>query len=400
MNARYEKIFSFVTLTGIVFFGMGLLLFPLDTSKSCVSGINLCINAVFPSLFPFFVVSSMLISSPLPDKISSLLSPISRRLFGISGKGFSAFLIGIVGGYPVGVRTAVGLYESGRISKSECQRLLLFCNNAGPAFTLGVVGVGLLGDRRLGVILYSAHVLSAILIGILLHKLSPGQFEMPTSMPLHKYKDSREQFESRAFIPSFISAVTGAMSAMLNVCAFVIFFGIFVTVLHKSGIIDTISALVTWIFGDFLAKKGLLNGIIAGFFELTGGISALTGADMLSSVITSGFLLGWAGLSVHFQAMTFISRAKLRCIGYFPAKLCQGILSSALLWLYFRIFPMSSAVFYTDYPYYLLSPDLYTGFLRGNLILSGFLIIFALIFYFSIVFFNKIGYNRNDKEMQ
>ena len=367
---KYEKLLSFITLTGIVFFGMGLLLFPLDTSKSCVGGINLCINAVFPSLFPFFVTSSMLISTGAISRLADILSPVGKALFGISGKGFSAFLIGILGGYPVGVRTAVQLFEEGHISRKECQRLLLFCNNSGPAFILGVVGVGLLGESRLGVILYTAHILSAILIGFLLHKLSPEQFDLPTPQTVHKDKVSRAQF---GFVTSFITSVTSAMGAMANVCGFVIFFGVFVTVLHKSGIINTVSALITAIFGEYLAEKGLLNGIITGFFELTGGISALSGADLYSSMLTSGFLLGWAGLSVHFQAMSFASRAGLKSRGYFVAKLFQGGLSSALLWLYFRLFPMSQGAFSYDYPYYYgLDPEMYAGFLRGNLILTGF----------------------------
>ena len=109
MNLKFEKIMPFVTLTGLVFFGMGLLLFPADTSKSCVNGINLCINGVFPSLFPFFVVSSMLISSGAITRVAQLFAPLGKALFGISGEGFSAFLMGISGGYPVGGRSAVQL---------------------------------------------------------------------------------------------------------------------------------------------------------------------------------------------------------------------------------------------------------------------------------------------------
>ena len=394
MNLKFEKIMPFVTLTGLVFFGMGLLLFPADTSKSCVNGINLCINGVFPSLFPFFVVSSMLISSGAITRVAQLFAPLGKALFGISGEGFSAFLMGISGGYPVGVRSAVQLYEEGKIGKAECQRLLLFCNNSGPAFILGIVGVGLLGNVRLGVVLYGAHILSAVLVGILVNKLSREQFEMTTLPGVHKDKVSREQF---GFVTAFISSVTGAMNAMLNVCGFVIFFGVFVTVLHKSGIITNISALITAVLGDYLAEKGLLDGIIAGVFELTGGISALSGANTQDSVITSGFLLGWAGLSVHFQALAFISRAKLASKGYFLAKLTQGGLSSALLWLYFRFFPVSQGVFGCDYPYYYgLDPEMYAGFLRGNLILTGFFMVLCLILYSSIVFYHKIRYNRNN----
>ncbi len=58
-------------------------------------------------------------------------------LFRAGGACSSALALGFVGGYPVGARTAIALYENGQCSKTEAERLLAFCNNSGPAFILG-----------------------------------------------------------------------------------------------------------------------------------------------------------------------------------------------------------------------------------------------------------------------
>ena len=103
-------------------------------------GLTLCARSVIPALFPYFVVSGLFISLGFADGVGRRLEPLTRRLFGVGGAGASAFFLGLLGGYPVGGRTVGQLYRAGRLSKNEAERLLAFCNNAGPSFILGVVG--------------------------------------------------------------------------------------------------------------------------------------------------------------------------------------------------------------------------------------------------------------------
>ena len=116
-------------------------------------GLTLCARSVIPALFPYFVVSGLFISLGFADGVGRRLEPLTRRLFGVGGAGASAFFLGLLGGYPVGGRTVGQLYRAGRLSKDEAERLLAFCNNAGPSVILGVVGVGCFGSLRTGVYL-------------------------------------------------------------------------------------------------------------------------------------------------------------------------------------------------------------------------------------------------------
>ncbi len=117
-------------------------------------GLTLCARSVIPALFPYFVVSGLFISLGFADGVGRRLEPLIRRLFGVGGAGASAFFLGLLGGYPVGGRTVGQLYRAGRLSKDEAERLLAFCNNAGPSFILGVVGAGCFGSLRTGIYLY------------------------------------------------------------------------------------------------------------------------------------------------------------------------------------------------------------------------------------------------------
>ena len=121
---------------------LSLMLYPQDSMSAAREGLKLCYNVIIPSLFPFFVLSALVVDLGVAGYIGRALEGLMRPLFNVPGACASAFVLGFVGGYPVGARTALSLYQKGMCTKTEAERLLSFCNNSGPAFILGVVGAG------------------------------------------------------------------------------------------------------------------------------------------------------------------------------------------------------------------------------------------------------------------
>ena len=195
---------------------LALLLFPQDAAQSARAALALCAQTVIPSLFPFFVLSSLLIACGASALLSALLAPLMRPLFGLSGAGAAALALGLCGGYPVGARTAAELVESGALSREEGERLLIFCNNAGPGFLLGICGGAVFTSPRAGAALYLIHAASALFTGILLTRRLP-----PLSAPFSAGAAPRRSVSLSAALPA---AVQGALAGILNVCAFVVFF--------------------------------------------------------------------------------------------------------------------------------------------------------------------------------
>ena len=147
---------------------VGLLVQAQTAADAVREGIDLCLRAVIPSLFPFFAVSSLLVSLGAADGAGRVLARPFRRLFRCGGAGCAALLLGLIGGYPVGARTAAALVRQGALTPQEGGRLLTFCNNAGPAFAVGVAGVTVFSSGRIGVYLYLIHVTAALAAGLLL----------------------------------------------------------------------------------------------------------------------------------------------------------------------------------------------------------------------------------------
>ena len=83
----------------------------LDTKTALIGakdGIELCITTVIPSLFPFFVLSGVITSSISEKKIPAL--SIFCRWMKIPDHALPLMLVGLLGGYPIGAKTAAPAY--------------------------------------------------------------------------------------------------------------------------------------------------------------------------------------------------------------------------------------------------------------------------------------------------
>ena len=265
-----------------------------QSAQAVRQALQLCAGSVIPSLFPFLVLSSLLMdcSTPTGGPLTALLG----RCMGCSSVGARVFLLSLLGGYPVGPRLMGQLLRSGSLTHREAEHLLLFCNNAGPAFVLGFVGLGLLGSLRAGVWLYLLHIASALLTALLFRPRRP----FPDAAPRQAFPPS--------FSQALVAAITAAGTAMLQVCAFITFFYTALQLLaHLTGI-------------D--------HPLLLGFVELTCGLTQLPGSH--AGFVMAAGLLGWGGLSVHAQTAAALSGTGVSLQSHLKGKLLQGIFSAIL----------------------------------------------------------------------
>ncbi len=175
-KAQYRDILLGV---GLLWATLALVLWPEQAMEAMRDGIKLCGNVILPSLFPFFVLSSLVVELGMSRYLGRLLEPVMAPLFYVNGNCAAALALGFVGGYPVGARTAIQIYENGQCSRTEAERMLAFCNNSGPAFILGVVGAGVFGNGMAGLLLYLTHLLASLCVGVLFRFYKPGDHPDP-----------------------------------------------------------------------------------------------------------------------------------------------------------------------------------------------------------------------------
>ena len=322
---------------GLLCATLALMFWPQEAMEAAREGLRLCYNVILPSLFPFFVLSALVVDLGLAGYIGRALEGLMRPLFRVPGACASAFVLGFVGGYPVGARTALSLYQKGMCTKTEAERLLAFCNNSGPAFILGVVGAGVFASSRVGVLLYLAHAAASVCVGLL--------FRFYRGEEGRREGRAAPTFQAERFTTAFTGAIKNSFLSTLNICAFVVFFTVVIKLLFLSGVLPGLAGVLGTLFSPLGFSTRWAERLLTGLIELTSGVWTLTGAGTMSGRLSmAAFLLGWAGLSVHCQVLSFLGGSGLSVKTYIGGKLLHGGLSALFTAALLRIFPLSEPV--------------------------------------------------------
>lgn len=322
-----KQSFIYGGLAVFLFFILLLLLRNTGLAVSQIkTGLSLCGEVIIPSLFPFLVLSELLMLCGIDQSAAGLLRQPMSRLFKLTGSAGCALVLGGLCGYPVGARMGAALYDRGEIDGDSLSLLLMFCNNASPAFLIGTVGTLLWGDRGVGLVLCIIQFLSSTLIGIWFTRKRP----IPTTIKAGVISTTRG-------FSAFPQAFVRAANAMLSVCAYVIFFSAVIGILDAlpwQG--ETASVTKTFLFG---------------FFEISSGMKAAASlSDPHLGFILSALFMGWSGLSVHGQIITVTADRGVFYRCYFGAKALQGLLCAgmaAMVCLFFSDFlpaPCTAAI--------------------------------------------------------
>lgn len=297
---------------GILFCMLLFLRDPTLGREAVLRGLRISAWNVLPSVFPFLVFSDLLISgNALPKGFSKVL----QRLFRLPAEGCTAILLGWVCGFPVGARCAATARKNGRLTADQAERTVAIACVPSPAFLIGGVGVGLFGNRSIGLFLYAAAIVSAATVGIFSafhgskNRLEENAFTVP---PL-----------SDRFSIRLTTAVRNAAHTALYLCAYIVFF-------------SAVGAAVTAVLSRFDAPD-LCKAVVSCFLELSKGVTdAASLPNSRSALLLCAAAVGWTGFSVHFQNLAVCDGSDLRFGRYFfrkglQALLCVGFMAIRLL---------------------------------------------------------------------
>ena len=229
-------------------------------------------------------------------------------LFSLGETCFSPLLLGLISGYPIGASTCASLYRNEEISKEEAERLLAFCNNAGPAFILSTIGIGVFSSLKIGFLLLTIHVISAVMVG----------FIFKIFLPIKPNKENIKKHAPRpSFSFAFTDSVSSALSSSLSISAYITFFSVITSLLKSIPVQSSILELSRAVF--------------CGILEMTTGayeISRIT--DIGVSFIIISFFLGFGGFCIHFQTLSLLRDTDIDTKQYFLGKFLHGSISAII----------------------------------------------------------------------
>lgn len=237
------------------------------------AGLALIGRAVLPVLFPFFVLTTLILN----------LTP-TRNKWVVAGLAY-------ISGYPNGTRMTKSLYDQGVIDAREARHLCVLTSTPSPFFLIASVGTLFLQNTGYGILIFICAVAAAIINGFLWRPAKP------TDHPVTTYHQPAKRLP---FFAAFSQALSSATSAILNVCGVVLFFYILAQMLH----------LPAW---------------LAGILEMTTGVAGT------ANLLLIEFLVCLGGLSVALQNFLFTDGLQLKFGYYLSYKLTHAIIACGLL---------------------------------------------------------------------
>ncbi len=294
-----------------------LLCFPDSTIEYAYQGLTQWATRMVPTLFPFMIISSMMIHTGVDSWLTKIIKPILKPLFNCSSNGLYAIVMGFLCGFPMGARSACDLRKNKRISKSEAEYLLAFCNNIGPTYFLGIIFPLLekCGYHNKLLLLFGLYGIP-LLYGIFL-----GQITQASNMETHKTMDERDKKQIHT------PFTTALRQSCLNSIQSLLLLGGYVTFMNAFRAIP-----------ELLNLPSCVSTIIGGFLEIVYGIPGIFYNEQLPTQWKAFYImtaLSFSGICCMLQTSSITIEEELSMKKYIFHKVIITTLAAAY---YFIIF--------------------------------------------------------------
>ena len=305
-----KNIFNFIIILSFIVLFIEVLINKTLIFTTISYSLNIWVNTLIPSMFPFFIISDILINYQITSYIPKNLKKILSKLFNTSEEVISIFLLSILSGFPSGARNIRTIYDMNKITTKEATHALTFTHFANLLFVLSTVGILFLNNEKYCYLILFSHYLGNIMVGILFRKYNP------TNNINYKPNINKSQSFSNALIKAIKSSIDTLLLILGTLTCFLI-----------------LAALII----NKLNINPYLSSIIKGILEMTMGlksISLLIIPDIYKVVISTMFI-SFGGIAVHMQVISQLVDTDISYQPFFIARIFHSIISGLISFILF-----------------------------------------------------------------
>lgn len=302
-----------------------ILIVNIFTKSSRLTGIitfsvNLFIKNIFPSLFPMFIISSILIEIDIPKVLGNIFKKPMRILFKTKGEGAFIFFMSMLTGFPSSAKYLNDLMDKGMLNNKECEKILMFTFFSNPLFIVNTVGNIFFNSTFIGFIILICHTLGNIVVGLIFRNYN-------SSLPIN---DNSNNFNSLRYLNNKINecnifkvlfkSIRSSLEVLINIFGIVTFFLIIINLIFKS-------------------PNNALSIPIIGLTEMTTGLKylSLSNFSLNIKLLLSVFFLSFGGFSIHFQIMSILNEKKVKYLPFLIARIIHATSSSIILFFIMKM---------------------------------------------------------------
>ena len=317
-----KTINTILILTILIFVAIEIL----SDSKSILEAVNFSFNIwkdnVFPSLFPFFVLSELLINYGFIELIGEIFRPFMNKVFKTKGVSAFALIMSMISGFPSSAKYIRELHKQELINENEATKLLMFTHFSNPLFILGTISLLFLNNKEVGLLILICHYLGNFIIGIIFRNYFPSTDEkQKLSIKVVIDKIGEKRIKNKK---SFGEIVTNALLNSIN------------TLILILGVV-TMFLVITTIIDNNININSFHQSILNGIIEMTQGLKyvSLEEIPLKLKCILSTMSISFGGLSVHMQIISILSDTNIKYFPFLTARIIHALISSLLVFFAF-----------------------------------------------------------------
>lgn len=267
---------------------------------------DIFIHTLFPSIFPFFLFSTLLINYDFCQTLNKLFGKMINFIFHTSNASNFVIIMSLLSGFPSGTKYISELYQKKLLTLNQANYLICFTHFSNPLFILATT-MPILQDKKLTYFILLSHILANIIIGII-------------TRPKEKEENKNISIKE---IPSFSTALSSSITSSFHLL--MIIFGN-----------TCFFFIITKLISTYFKLPTLIYILINGFFDITKGINSLNlipNYQLLKCILILSFI-SFGGINIHMQVANLIHNTKIKYSNFLFGRISQ-IAISILLFIIF-----------------------------------------------------------------
>ncbi len=292
-----------IILISVVVLAASLVLSADEISERIRNTMVYVVRNVVPALFPFMILSSVIVENNTLVFANEILGDLFVRFFRVNRFAVTSVLLGFCGGFPTGAAAAAKISLINDLPTHESERLIMLSHNTGPAFPVVFIGGALLNDVNLGLLIYVSQIIAWLILGLISKVLVNNVTENKT---VRKSKQN-----------SISKSLTNALGDSTLNCVKIVG-----TIVFWSFTIGTIL--------EFLNVGRGSSAVILSIFELSSGCDKALELNGLFKLAVLSFAVGFGGVSSLMQAKSLSYELDVSFFRIGIYKFIQGILCSII----------------------------------------------------------------------
>lgn len=291
-----------------IFLTLILILFILNIKiviNSTYDASILFFNKIFISVFPFIILSDILIYFDYHIFLRNSIGKFISKLFNIDPNVSIIFILSLLTSTPNNAIYIKDMLDNNEIDISTANKIINYTFFPSLSFVIGTVGLSIYNSFKIGLILWLLILIYNILIGLFLRKEKTNFINKTTI----KKKDN--------FFNMLKKSIIKGINSSIIILGNLIIFTIVINILNK-----------------YLNINDILFTILTGLLEMTSGIVNIKNLNININykILLTFLILSFSSISIIFQSRSILSNYKINIKKTLIIKLVFSIITYFILW--------------------------------------------------------------------